>query len=86
MGSIQPSRAPPNQPLRKCNASSTLKLDLFETWLAKRGISWPRTETGRLSPPEDTLERLLRLAPPGNRHYRSERLRILHGRLIARID
>jgi DNA polymerase-1 len=42
---------------------ATLKLALFEQWLAQRGIPWPRTATMRLALSEDTFKSMARAYP-----------------------
>lgn len=42
---------------------SSLRLSLFEAWLARQGIPWPRTETGRLATDDDTFKAMVRAYP-----------------------
>ncbi|MCS3924107.1 DNA polymerase [Methanosalsum natronophilum] len=42
---------------------TTFKLDRFEDYLAKRGINWPRTETGKLRTDDDTFKDMVKKYP-----------------------
>jgi len=44
-------------------SGTTLKLNLFERWLAQQGIPWPRTELGRLSLSDDAFKTMVRAYP-----------------------
>src|SRR2546426_2562021 len=41
----------------------TFKLERFEAWLARAGISWPRLESGRLDLSDDTFRQMARIYP-----------------------
>jgi DNA polymerase I len=43
--------------------SATFKADRFERWLARQGIPWPRTETGRLQLDRETFREASRTYP-----------------------
>src|SRR5258708_8219963 len=45
---------------------TTLKQHLFERWLAKNGIAWPRTATGLLSIENDTFRDMAKAHPEVN--------------------
>lgn len=59
---------------------SSLRLSLFEKWLAERGIPWPRTESGRLATDDDTFKSMVRaypiLAPVRELHSNLGKLRL----------
>jgi hypothetical protein len=42
---------------------ASLRMSLFEAWLAEQGIAWPRTECGRLSRSEDTFKTMAKAYP-----------------------